>query len=77
MYVWGEGFLGMGIAIPPTKPHRTAVDQVCSYSAPLASLRKVAEGSKSFLLIGLQTQRLLHRKRKYSVPHNCNRQNEK
>lgn len=34
MYVWEEGFLGMGIAIPPTKLYRTAVDQVCSYSAP-------------------------------------------
>lgn len=40
-------------------------------------MREITGESKSFLLIYLQTQKLLHREREYSVPYSHNRQHEK
>lgn len=73
----GRRFLNHG----HTNPSQQAVQNSSGSSLQLfcssASLRAITEGSKSFLLICLQTQKLLHREREYSVPYNHNRQNEK
>lgn len=76
MYVWKEDFSRHGQSHPSHQAilnsNRSSLHLFCSP----ASLRAVTEGSRYFLLICLQTQRLLQREREYSVPHIRNRQNE-
>lgn len=75
--MWKEGFSRHG----HSNLSHQAVLNSSSLSLQLfcspASLRATSEGSRSYLLICLQAQRLLHREREYSVLCICNRQNEK
>lgn len=73
-YVWEEGFSGHSNVLSHQTAQNSSGSSLQLFSS-LVFVRVITGGSKSFLLICLQTQRLLHREREYSQSHN--RQHEK
>lgn len=73
-YVWEEGFSGHSNVLSHQTAQNSSGSSLQLFSS-LVFVRMITGGSKSFLLICLQTQRLLHREREYSQSHN--RQHEK
>lgn len=62
-FVWEEGFSGVGIAMCSHQAAQNSSGSSLQLFSSPAFVRVITGGSKSFLLICLQTQSLLHKER--------------